>query len=329
LWKAIELYERAGELPRVIGALERFVKERPGDPQTPGALLKLGQSYQAAGLFDKAIEAYRKNQSRYSRSLASSKSGVPLARAYIAKGPDFYKRAEEVLKAAVEDNPQITPEAEEFRESLWELANLYYRMGRHEQAISRLEELSQRYPSDQRMGQLLFLMASSYRSSAAILDDRIVVARSTAASKPVIDLVEATLARVERLKRGQGLYRRAIEYYRANVPVKEMDRLYLKLSCFSQADCVYDMGDYVEAIKLYGDAAFRYQDDVLSLGAYVQIVNANVAMGKPEEAKAANERATWMLRRMPAEAFSENAVGMSRPYWEQRLKWAGESGMWK
>ncbi|MCY2955402.1 MAG: tetratricopeptide repeat protein [Planctomycetota bacterium] len=329
LWKAIELYERAGELPRVIGALERFVKERPEDPQTPAALFKLGQSYQAAGLFDKAIEAYRKNQNRYSRSLAASKSGVPLARAYIAKGPDFYRRAEEVLKAAVEDNPQITPEAEEFRESLWELANLYYRTGRYEQAISRLEELTQRYPNDQRMGQLLFLMASSYRSSAVILDDRIGAAKSTAASKPVIDLVEATLARVERLNRGKGLYRRVIDYYRANAPVKEMDRLYLKLSCFCQADCTYDMGDYVEAIKLYGDAAFRYQDDVLSLGAYVQIVNANVAMGKPEEAKAANERAMWMLRRMPAEAFSENVVGMSRPYWEQRLKWAGESGMWK
>ncbi len=329
LWKAIELYERSGELTRVIGALETFAKERPEDPQTPAALLKLGQSYQAAGLFDKAIDAYRKNQARYAKSLAASKSGVPLARAYIAKGPEFYNKAEEVLIAAVDDNPQITPEAQEFRESLWELANLYYRTSRFELAIARLEELTQRYPGDPRMGQLLFLMASSYRASAAILEDRIAAAKSTSTSKPAIDLAEASLARLERLKRGKTLYRRVIDYYRANAPAKDMDRLYLKLSYFCEADCTYDVGDFTEAIKLYGDAAFRYQDDVLALGAYVQIVNANVALGKTEEAKAANERAKWMLRRMPADAFFENAIGMNRPYWEQWLKWAGESGMWR
>ena len=173
-------------------------------------------------------------------------------------------------------------------------------------------------------------MASSYRKSAAILDERMAAARAApAATRPAMDLAEAASARVERLRRGRELYRKVIEYYRANVPTKEMDRLYLKLSCFCEADCAFDMGDYAQAIKLYGDAAFRYQDDVLSLGAYMQIVNANVMMGKTDEAKAANERALWMLRRMPEEAFNDTGSGMSRSYWEQWLKWAGESGMWK
>ncbi|MGE5611589.1 MAG: tetratricopeptide repeat protein, partial [Bacillota bacterium] len=62
LWKAVEQYERSADLSRVTAALETFVGERPDDSRAPDALLKLGQSYQAAGLFDKAIEAYRRNQ---------------------------------------------------------------------------------------------------------------------------------------------------------------------------------------------------------------------------------------------------------------------------
>lgn len=329
LWKAIELYEKAAELPRVISALETFVAERPDDPQTPDALLKLGQSYQAAGLFDKAIEAYRQNQFRYPKSLAASKSGVPLARAYIAKGPEFYGKAEGALLAVVENNPQITPEAEEFRESLWELANLYYRTNRFEPAIARLEEMTQRYPNDGRMGQLFFVMADSYRKSAGILDERLAAAKVGPTTQPSIDVAEATRARGDRLRRAKGLYDRTIEHYRAAGVGRELDKLYLKLSHFYRGDCVYDLGDYAEAIKLYGDAAFRYQDDSLALAAYVQIVNSNVALGKTEEAKAANERAKWMLRRMPAEAFTDSSFGMPKPYWEQWLRWSSESGMWK
>jgi tetratricopeptide (TPR) repeat protein len=94
---------------------------------------------------------------------------------------------------------------------------------------------------------------------------------------------------------------------------------------------VYDLGDFPEAIRLYGEAAFKYQDDPSALAAYVQIVNANVALGRLEEAKAANERAKWMLRRMPPEAFTASGatLGMPQAYWEQWLRWSGEAGIWK
>jgi tetratricopeptide (TPR) repeat protein len=328
LWKGVEQYERAGDLHRVIASLKTFVDERPNDPQSPAAMLKLGHSYHAVGRFDDAIKTYRDNQFRYPNSLAASKSGVPLARAYIAKGPDFYGKAEEVLLAVVENNPQVTPEAEEFRESLWELASLYYRGGEFESAVARLEEIIQRYPGDERLGQLRFLMADSYRKSAATLDQKIVDARSTAATKPVVDVAEATRAKTDRMTRAADLYAQVIEQYRRTNASKDLDRLYLKLSHFYRADCTFDLGNYEEAIRLYGDAAFRYQDDASTLAAYVQIVNANVALGRTEEAKAANERAKWLLRRMPGEAFSDGSFGGTKVHWEQWLKWSGEIGMW-
>ncbi len=328
MWKGIDLYDKAANIQCVISALELFVAERPDDSLAPSALLRLGRAYQAAGMFDKAIAAFQRNQFRYPNSLAASKSAVPLAQAYIAKGPEAYAKAESVLKSVVEDNSLLSPEAEEFKQALFELAQLYYRMGRYEEAVARLEELTARYPGDDRMGQLLFLMADSYRKSAALLDTKPAVASADNSVGAAVDLAEAAAARKDRLEKARAMYDKVIDVYRATPPKTEVDRLYNKLSHFYRADCMYDLGQYEEAIRLYDTAAFRYQDDASSLAAYVQIVNAYYALGKPDEAKAANERAKWLLKRMPPDAFTDGTFAMPKEYWENQLKWASQSGMW-
>jgi hypothetical protein len=60
----------------------------------------------------------------------------------------------------------------------------------------------------------------------------------------------------------------------------------------------------------------------------VQIVNAYIALGKPLEAKAANERAKWMLRNMPPQAFDPEKSSLPKQYWDQWLNQTGESGLW-
>ncbi len=331
LWRGVDLYDRAGDLQRVAAALDLFVTERPEDPLAPDALLRLGRTWQAAGQFDRAIAAFVKNQFRYPNALAASKSAVPLAQAYMAKGPEFYPKAEKALLSVIRDNPLVTPQAEEFSQSLFELGQLYYRTGRYEEAVNRLEEWTQRYPNDQRTGQLYFLMADSYRKSAALLESQ---ATSVLTTQPatneagVMNRAEASAARKRRLELARGLYDKVIDLYRAAAPAGEMDRLYMKLSHFYRADCLYDLGEYAEAIKLYDTAAFRYQDDPSSLAAYVQIVNSYCALGKVAEAKTANERAKWLLRRMPSETFADGSYALPKAYWEQWLKWTSESGMW-
>jgi tetratricopeptide (TPR) repeat protein len=328
LWKGIDLYDRAANVQCVISALDLFVAERPDDPLAPDALLKLGRAYQAAGLFDRAIDTFQRNQVRYPKSLAASKSAVPLAQAYIAKGPDAYGKAETVLIAVVDNNPLITPEAEEFKQALFDLAQLYYRTARYEEAVSRLEEFTKRYADDERTGQLLFLMADSYRKSASLLDARLATADARNDGAGVVDPVAAAAAKRERLLKARGLYDKVIDLYRDRAPTRPIDHLYLKLAHFYRADCLYDLGEYAEAIKLYDAAAFKYQEDPSALAAYVQIVNSYCALGKVQDAKTANERAKWLLRRMPAEAFSDGTFSMPKEYWAQWLKWTSETGMW-
>ncbi len=277
----MDLYDRALSVQRVVSALETFVNERPDDPLAPEATLRLGRAYQAMGVFDKAIATFQRAQFRYPKSLAASKSAVPLAQAFIAKGPDYYKKAEEVLLGVVENNPLLTPQAEEFRLALFELAQLYYRTARFEEAIARLDELTQRYPKDERMGQLLFTMGDSYRKSALLIDAKPAAGEATPASATTkLDPAEAQAAKKERLGKAKLLFDQVIEIYRANLPTRDLDKLQLKLAHFYRADCLYDLGQYEEAIKLYDAAAFKYQEDPSALAAYVQIVNAYYAAGE-------------------------------------------------
>jgi len=327
LWKGVDLYDKASNLQSAIAALELFVAERPSDRTAPDAVLRLGRTYQAAGFLDKAIEAFQRIQLEYPKSLAASKASIPLAEAYIAKGPARYARAEATLLSVVEDNPLIDPKAEEFRQSLRELAQLYYRTCRYEESIARLQELIQRYPDDGQKAQMIFLMADSYRKSAALLDAKLASAQ-TAPSAVATEVASAAATRRDRLLKARNLYDQVIDLYRASNPTDDMDKLYQKLSHFYRADCMYDLGNYEDAIKLYDNAAFNYQNDPSSVSAYVQIVNAYFALGKPEEAKAANNRAKWMLQHMPAEAFQDGSFSMPKKYWDQWLQWTNDSGMW-
>jgi tetratricopeptide (TPR) repeat protein len=327
LWRGIDLYDQSGNLQLVISSLELFVAERPEDRLAPDALLRLGKAYQAAGFFDKAIDAYQRNQFRYPKSLAASKSAVPLAQAYIAKGPDDYQKAEKTLLSVVENNPLVDPSAEEFKQSLYELAQLYYRTGRYEEGVARFHELTERYPNDEQKPQLIFLMADSYRKSASLLDVKLVSAQP-ATGPEASAVAEAVAAKRDRLLKAKSLYDQTIDLYRDASPTTDNDKLYQKLAYFYRADCMYDLGNFDEAIKLYDQAAFGYQNDPSALAAYVQIVNAYCALGKPDEAKAANNRAKWMLKHMPAEAFQDGSFSMPKKYWDQWLQWSNDSGMW-
>jgi tetratricopeptide (TPR) repeat protein len=326
LWKGIDLYDRAGDMQQTIAALKLFVEERGGDSLAPEALLRLGRAYQAAGRFDEAIKAYQTNQFRYPQSLAASQSAVPLAQAYIAKGPDSYAKAESVLKGLVENNPLITPTSSEFKEALFELGQLYYRTNRFDEAIGRLDEWVARYPKDAKLGQVTFVTADSYRKSAGQLEAHLAAAKTGASGAETPDGIAE---RKKRLTQARGLYQKVTELYHTYPPQRDLDKLYQKLAYFYRADCEYDLGNYAESINLYDQAALLYQDDAAALAAYVQIVNANCALGHREEAKKANERAMWLIRRMPMEAFPEGSFSMPKEYWQQWLKWTSQSGMFQ
>ena len=139
---------------------------------------------------------------------------------------------------------------------------------------------------------------------------------------------EAASARRERLGKAKILFDRVIDIAQSTPPTSDLDKLYLKLSNFYRADCLYDLGQYEPAIKLYDSATLRYQDDPSAVAAYMQIVNAYCALGRFDDARTANERAKWLLRKMPQSAFDAAKMAMPKQYWDDWLRWTTESGMY-
>ncbi|MGN6627425.1 MAG: tetratricopeptide repeat protein, partial [Tepidisphaeraceae bacterium] len=324
LWQGVEMYERAANTPAAISALELFVAQRPSDPMTPDAMLRLGRAYQAQGQLDKAIAVYQRNQVTYPKSLAASKSAIPLAQAFIAQGPGSFDKARAVLDSVLDNNLMLDPASNEFRQALYEIGQLDYRTGHYPEAISRFSEFSKRYPQDDHLGQVLFMMGESHRRVAESLEKQIADAK--AGSGHVAEIADMQNSRKERLSDAKTLYDRVVDLYSQTAPSTDTEKLYYKLANFYRADCLYDLGQYQDAITLYDKAAFRFHDDPSSLAANVQIVNAWCKLGRPDQAKAANERAKWLLRRIPPEAFGDGSFTMPKAYWEQWLKWSNESG---
>ena len=52
------------------------------------------------------------------------------------------------------------------------------------------------------------------------------------------------------------------------------------------------------------------------------------ASKRMDDARTANERAKWMLRKMPESSFSGDSFPMPKAYWEQWLKWTNNAGLW-
>ena len=324
LWRAAKLFDQAGQTEKSLAVYEKFIEERPRDPRTPEALLNMGLLHQSVGRLDSAIELYRRNIKENPHTPAAYASAVHLAKCYMALGTTGpgneanYASAEKSLLSLVQDNSDLLPTANEFRTSLFTLGELYYQNGKWADAILRLEETIARYPNDPEILPSLFMLAESYRNSAADIGEAV-------RKNPGIDHRDALMqARAERLSRAASLFSRVISTLdnagQNGAPVDEsaptpLQEQYLHASYMDRAECYFNRGEYAAAIQLYDQTATRFAQKRIAIEAYVQIVNAYNALSEKRQAEAAAERAQWILKRIPDEALASGPVPANRQYY--------------
>jgi tetratricopeptide (TPR) repeat protein len=334
-WQAANALDLAGEHQRRAEVLEGFIRERPGNTRVPEALLRLGQTYQAIDAYDKAIDAYQQNLTDFPRTYWAVQCLVPLAECFLDTRQ--MEKAEQTLLRVVDRQPEdpmalIKPEAQEYRDSLFRLGDLYIQSEQYEKAIGRFEEALRRYPEDKRSDRVAFLMADAYRRSAAQ------IRADLKDPKKVAFKDELKVQHQDRLKRAEELFAQVIERYRnrSQDSLADLDRQYVKLSHFYRADSIYDrsyladpsdMQPYVQALQRYDEAAWLYQYDSVAMSAYVQIVNCYLRMGNIHEARKALRRAGWALRNIPDDRFDPALPGGGREYWEKYLSWLEKTPM--
>ncbi len=328
-WHAADAFDLAGERLRTMQVLEALVRSQPDSMRAPMALLRLGQTYQAGGEYDKAIAVYQQNLVKFPRTPSAVASLVPLSQCFLARGET--DKAEQVLLRIVVRQPDdpltlIEPKAAEYRDALFGLGDLYARRSEYEKSIARYEEAIERYPDDPELDRAMYLLADVYRRSAARIRDDL------SDPKNILTKDDLQTAYRERLQRARRLYDQVIERYRARPEdgLAELDRIYLKLSHFYRGDVVYDLSrlpgqpdlrGFAEALELYDRAAWLYQSDPMAMTAYVQMIHCHLSLGSTDKARMTLQRARWTLKSIPEDRFVAYSPSETRTFWEEYLTW--------
>lgn len=323
LWRAAELFARAQKIDRAVEMYTTFAKERPQHSLVPRAWLRKGYLLQSAAKLPEAIEAFQQAYRRFPRMLDGARALVPLAQSYLALGPENVELAEKTLRIVLDDSEVFTPNAPEFSEALFLLGDVLMRRGAYEQAIATLEEALERYPNDPRIGRIRFLLANAYRQSALAL-------RSEGENSTVpVEINQIRNEASHRFAIASDLFRALIRDYELHELQKltRLEKTYLRHAYMFEADCFFETQQYLQALKLYEEAAGLYKDLPTGLSAYVQIINCHVFLGEAPEARAALSRAMVLVDAIDDRVFQRSVSPETRDDWKRYFEWLDQSEM--
>lgn len=320
LWKAGQNYDKAQLWEHAIDAYREFARVRSNDPRFVLAINHLGLAYQADGQYKVAFKLFEELVENHPKSEAAIASLVPLAQCMVEMGEN--EQAQRTLQYVLTDNKAVTPDGDAYREALIELGKLFFTTGQYLKAITQLEEAidEKRYGNTEQSPILRYRLAESYRLSVSDLN------KALADPMPQAKRMELQKQRVHNLERAGVLYSKAINQFEARNPktLSPLEMTFFRNAYFYRGDCAYDLTRWDDAITLYDLAAKKWESHPASLVALVQIVNAYCEQGAMQEARAANDRARYQLKRIPDEAFKDPSMPMGRKHWEDWLRWSNE-----
>jgi tetratricopeptide (TPR) repeat protein len=334
LWLAADSYDLGGALEDAASAFGRYYDGAlESDQRRPEARFRLAQIFQARKEYQVAEPLYKELIENRAGEAGATKgvgrwadaSIVPLAQCYLADEDAVNDEQAATLLRSVVDGSVLDPEAIEFREALLELATLEYRTGKYAEAAQLFDEGVNRYPKDERLALMQYRLADSYRLLAADLD------KSLREAMPTAERQEREAARRNALTSAKRLFAtvrqtlgaRGEEVDESTPPLTALEKLHLRNAAFYIGDCAFDLGDYEEAIRAYGEAAEQYARDPSSLVAKVQIVNAYVALQQWDNARTAQERARQhyenLTRQFGEQVWDDPTLPMEQKHWERWL----------
>lgn len=319
MWTAAGLFDEGGNHERAIELLRAFVRDRSDAEIIPRVLLRLGKSLQAVGRCEEAVEAYQRSISSFPRSPFANAALIPLAECLMERGGEYEVQAEEALLQIKRDSEIFTPDAVEFRDALFLLGELYGRRATYEKAIPAFEEFIQRYPDDPRITRSRFLLADAYRQSALAIKEEVLQPEFVGESKRLRFEID------RRLGIATKHFRQLIDDMAlSEAELDEIDAVYLQDARLYEASCLFELERYREALSLYERIAWVYKDKPAALGAYVQVINCYVLLGKPTEAASALRRAQYLVGVIDEAYFAATGELETRESWREHFEWVAE-----
>ncbi len=325
LWSAIANYQRAGDLERANVLLVDYLRYEERTKR-PRGLLALGKNFVDLGQWQKAIEPLERCRIDYPTHPTSFEACLLASKALYE-----LDRLDEA-SALLEDNlsgstSSLRPTSDIWRDSLFQLAQTRFRQGDElllemrlnpdtpvdvQQAqlktslesflnvVDQLGGFASRYPQDPRHLDALYLIAKSHHLAAETPQQLL------AASPQLVEPAKRKL-----LHQRRQLLEQALADYRKlhQTIIQEQDSLTLSAdtnvlvrNCyFGEADTLFELGRWDEAIAAYQNVASRFLNKPESLEALLQMSECYRKLGQKDVAKRVLTQAEQMLGRIPQE----------------------------
>jgi tetratricopeptide (TPR) repeat protein len=321
LWLAGDSYDLAG---RRQMAIRHFLEYVAGcsvdDPRRAEVCYRLAAAYEAEMDYESAATYYGQVIAEHPRSVYGTQSHVPLARCYVAldRRPEAVQELTAIVDNRRAEISPITPDSLDYRDALFTLGEVYHEGGQYREAIERLTTAVQRYPDDERINEVRFRLADSYRRLAEAL-------RAEAEASPTSSPAERRALEQraeEHLRSALTLFGEVSRGYadRDESRLNRLQRDLARYAALSRGDCAFALGRYTEAAEYYDQAARNYSGHHSSMYALIQIVNCYDRLGERQRADVAHHRALEHLSRLPDEAFADPQSLLDREAWEQWLR---------
>lgn len=302
------LFARRGrvrlDLGRPDAAAEDFravLERHPTDPEAFGARVSLGRCYQEQGAAAKAEATWRE--------LLSLNELTPDAsewrQALFALAELLHRRGVAALARAERDGA-ATPAAQ--AEQAAAVAAL-------DEAIARFGEYVRRAGETEQVIEGRVLRADAMRRRAEI-------ALGRAGAAETESMREVHLRESDRLLRGAVAELRSVQAVLAPLEdtgrLPRLERELLKSTAFDLGHAYAALGSPQEAIVAYGAAVNRYPDDPRVLPAYLRMAECYRRLQRSDDARAAVEQARLVLGQLPVPALGAGSA-LDRAGWEEWL----------
>ena len=343
---AAECYRLGQAYQQAARIYREFLAQGPQTGQ-PEALIGLGDSLMAQGDNAAAIAVFDQCRQDFPVHPATYAARRMESQAFAETG----KLAE--AKELLLDNLyrfSLTPQSDDWRDSLFALGSLQFRAATDLETQGRLKMGDQALPAEKQQGlKLLEESHAAYQEAADTLAEavqrypqapqfhqasyRIAEAHRRAAHwlNKKLDTVSIETSRLALRRQMQGELETAlIEYDRLLAQFASQEHglqrspveLGILRNCyFGKADTLFDLGRYEEAIAAYSAATNRYQQEPEALEAYVQIAHCYRRLNRQAEARGTIEQARVVLQRIKPDAQFTRTTRLDRNEWTELLGW--------
>ncbi|MAT15744.1 MAG: hypothetical protein CMJ46_10810 [Planctomyces sp.] len=355
LWESSEQYRRGHDFVNSIRVTNMFIDSKPPKGQAR-AYVRLGENYMDLDELDEAIKTFQRVLIEYPTDVYAFEAQHLLGQCYFEKSYldegniDFLTKAEETWNKVI-TSERLTPDAREWRQTLFGLGRLYYFKGSMiypekvamvdfggdgdgaadnerlkeafeywASALLRLGELLRRNPDGEQEVEARYLLAHAYRRSA---------------EKPAaeFEVAETDTAREGLKEQANEFNRSALEQFEALrdelLTLKNANRLdelgqkILRDSYFEIAHILYALGEVDSAKDAYFAAVTEYPDDEMVILSYIQIANCFKQKGQDLDANSFIETARFTYDKFVKDGniFGKQGSAMTEKEWGYWLDW--------